>query len=386
VKIGLVSPYDWAVPGGVNSHIAHLAKQFIEWGHTVKIVAPTSSLEDGFLLDHLIPIGRPVPVPTAGAVARIAISPVGMAAMVKQVLESEQFDIVHIHEPLQPLLSVYFLRFSHAVNVGTYHAAKDGGSKWYSYSRPLIRRLSRRLHGRIAVSQPARRFVDRYVPADYVVIPNGIDIDHFSTPRPPLPQYDDGKLNILFVGRPEKRKGLKYLLRAFTRVKMEIPNTRLIVVGAGRFDRYERAVGSLVNDICFHSYVSYEELPRFHQSAHVFCSPATGNESQGIALLEAMAAGLPVVASNIDGFASVVTHGIEAILVPRKDAEAIADGLLFLLRNPELRAAMGQRARQRAADFRWERVAQQVLSYYERLLYEQGHAQSLSLRPVATKS
>lgn len=371
VKICLVSPYDWAVPGGVNSHIAHLSEQFLLRGHDVRIVAPTSAPEEGALLDYFIPIGKPIPIPTAGSVARITISPMGLADAVKQVLAAEQFDIVHVHEPFAPLLPLYFLRFSDAINVGTFHAAKDRGARLYSYGRTLLRRWFKRLQGRIAVSVPAQRLVSRYFPSDYVIIPNGIDLAHFATPRLPFPAYGDDKLNILFVGRPEKRKGLKYLLRAFVHVKREIPATRLIIVGAGRFDRYQEMVRDLSDDVYFHSYVSYADLPRFHHSAHIFCSPATGNESQGIALLEAMAAGLPVVASNIDGFASVVTHGIEAILVPPKDVEALADAVIFLLRNPALRAEMGRRGRQRVEDFRWERVAQQVLSYYERLIYEQ---------------
>lgn len=371
MKIGLVSPYDWAVPGGVNAHIAHLTEQFLQHGHEVRIVAPSSAPEEGVLLDRFIAIGRPVSIPTSGSVARITISPVGLGEAVREVLAREQFDIVHVHEPLTPLLPIYFLRFSDAVNVGTFHAAKDHGNRLYSYGRALLRRWFRRLHGRIVVSVPAQRLISRYFAADYVMIPNGIDIARFAGPLSPWPEYQDGKLNILFVGRPEKRKGLKYLLRAFVRVKQELPQTRLLVVGAGRFDRYEQAMRDLVDDVDFHSYVSHADLPRFHRSAHLFCSPATGNESQGIALLEAMASGLPIVASNIEGFASVVTHGIEALLVPPKNPTALADAIIFLLRNPELRARMSQRGRQRAEDFRWERVAQQVLSYYERLLYDQ---------------
>jgi phosphatidylinositol alpha-mannosyltransferase len=187
----------------------------------------------------------------------------------------------------------------------------------------------------------------------------------------------------LFVGRPEKRKGLKYLVRAFVGVQRELPDTRLIVVGAGNFDRYERAVHHAhLQNVRFRANVPFAELPRYHHSSHVFCAPNTGFESQGIVLLEAMAAGMPIVASNIDGFAGVVTHGVEGLLVRPEDPQALADALVELLRDRERSRAMGARGRQRSHFYSWDRVAQQVLSYYERLIYER----KLIEREAATSS
>jgi phosphatidylinositol alpha-mannosyltransferase len=297
-----------------------------------------------------------------------------LAPQVKRVLADEKFDVVHIHEPFAAFLPVQFLRFSEATNVATFHAAREGGgSRWYAYGQRVLRRWFRNLDGKIAVSLPAMRMVSRYFPGYYNIIPNGVDVGHFSAPVAPLPQYCDGKLNILFVGRLEKRKGVANLLRAYVRVKEEMPQTRLIIVGPEtRLKRgYERTVREAgLEDVVFAGYALYEELPRYHRTAHIFCAPATGDESQGIVLLEAMAAGKPIVASNIEGYAGVLTHGVEGLLVLPSDAEGLADALLQLLRDPEAREAMGERGRQRAPEYGWERISQRVLSYYERLRYE----------------
>jgi phosphatidylinositol alpha-mannosyltransferase len=381
MKIGLVSPYDFAVPGGVNSHIQHLAENFEHLGHEVRIVAPCSRPGSLTLGSNVVCIGRPIGVPAGGSMARVALS-LRLAPQVKRVLAEEMFDVVHIHEPFAAFLPVQFLRFSEAVNVATFHAAREGGgSRWYAYGQRVLRRWFRNLDGKIAVSVPAMRMVSRYFPGYYNIIPNGVDVGHFSAPVDPLPQYCDDKLNILFVGRLEKRKGVANLLRAYVRVKQEMPQTRLIIVGPEtRLKRgYQHTVKDAgLQDVVFAGYASYEDLPRYHRTAHVFCAPATGHESQGIVLLEAMAAGKPIVASNIEGYASVLTHGVEGLLVLPNDAEGLADALLELLYDPKLRETMGERGRQRAPEFGWERIAQRVLSYYERL----RHEKQASLSPL----
>ncbi len=368
MKIALVSPYDWTVSGGVNNHIAHLAAKFVALGHEPHIIAAGSKPVAPSICP-ITTIGRPIPLRVSGSVARITLS-LRTTGAVKRVLAETDFDIVHVHEPFMPTLPIQFLRYSTTVNVGTWHAARE--SNWaYVYGRRLIKRWARKLDGKIAVSPAAVKHVEKYFPGYYNVIPNGVDIQHFETDIPPLPEFDDGKRNVLFVGRPEKRKGLKYLIRAFVGVQGAVPDSRLIVVGAGRFDRYERAVrNARLRDVVFRSHVPFHELPRYHHTAHVFCAPNTGYESQGLVLLEAMAAGLPIVASNIDGFAGVVTHGVEGMLVTPKDAQALADALTELLSNPERCAEMGRHGRDRAQYFSWDRISQQVLTYYERLIYE----------------
>ncbi len=373
MKIALVSPYDLSVPGGVNSHIQPLAEHFTAEGHDVRLIAPASDLTR--VPENAIVIGRPRSIPAAGSVARMAMSP-RLASPVRRVLEEERFDVVHVHEPLVSFLPIQFLRFSRAVNVGTFHAARDRGAYLYSYTRRLLKGCFRRLDGKIAVSQAAARLVAPHFPGYYNIIPNGVDIERFSAPCEPFPSLDDGMLNLLFVGRLEKRKGLRYLLRAFALVKAARPDARLVVVGSADerqrrgYDRWVRESG--LRDVVFTGYVPLEELPRYHRSAHVFCAPNTGNESQGIILLEAMAAGLPVVASNIDGFAGVLTHGVEGLLVRPEDSDALAEALIAVSSDAGLRRAMAEKAGERAQHFSWERVARRVLSYYERLAYEKG--------------
>jgi phosphatidylinositol alpha-mannosyltransferase len=377
MKVALVSPYDWLIPGGVNQHVDQLAKQLESRGHYVRILAPANDPVDD---PRVVVAGTPVPVPVSGSQARIAFDP-RLGRQVKRVLQEEQFDVVHVHEPLMPTLPLQVLRHSRAVNpdvvnVGTFHAQKDGGSRLYSYWRILLKRWFRELDGKIAVSAPAAQYVGRYYAGFYNVIPNGIDIAHFDNPEvEPLPHLDDGMINILYVGRAEKRKGLPYLIRAFGMVNARDANTRLVIVSrdSRRLRRYRSSIeGSGRRNVFFADNVSNEELPRYHRSAHIFCSPATGNESFGYVVVEGMAAGLPVVASNIEGYASVMTHEVEGLLVPPRDIFALADALTGLVRNKDMRAALAAAGRKRADEFSWPRVTQQVLSYYERLRYARG--------------
>ncbi|MSQ42190.1 MAG: glycosyltransferase, partial [Dehalococcoidia bacterium] len=273
MKIALVSPYDWLTPSGVNNHIDHLARHIEQRGHQVRVLAPAS----GPVADErVIVIGHARPIPVSGSMARLSLNPLGRR--VKQVLVREQFDIVHVHEPLMPSLPIQVLRFSRAanpqvVNVGTFHARKDGGNRLYAYGRRLLKRWFREIDGKVAVSAPAAEYVGRYFPAFYNVIPNGIDIERFADEHiKPLPEFDDGMVNILYVGRAEKRKGLKYLLRAFGMVNARNPETRLVVVGpdSRARRRYERAVQrSGRRNIVFVSGVSNNDLSRYYRSAHI---------------------------------------------------------------------------------------------------------------------
>ena len=391
MKVALVSPYDWLTPGGVNNHIDQLARQFDQRGHEVRILAPASGSVDD---PRVEPAGRPLPIPASGSMARISLGP-RLGRRVKELLSAEPFDVVHVHEPLMPSLPIQVLRHSRAINpgvlnVGTFHARKDGGNRLYSYGRRLLKRWFREIDGKVAVSAPAAQYVGRYFPGYYNVIPNGIDIQRFDDDAiRPLPEFDDGMINILYVGRAEKRKGLAYLLRAFGVVNARDTHTRLLVVGpdSRARRRYRDSVArSGQRNVVFLEDVSSEDLARYHRSADIFCSPATGNESQGYVLLEAMAAGLPIVASNIDGYASVITHGVEGLLVRPRDAMALADSLTALVRNADMCAALAAGGRKRVPEYSWPRVTQQLLSYYERLIDDHAtHERSLR-RPAAART
>jgi phosphatidylinositol alpha-mannosyltransferase len=383
MKIALVSLYDYAYPGGVAYHIASLERHFTQAGHLVKVIAPSSKVIKS-LDDRFIRIGKPYPFPARGTVPRIAISQT-LSSQIKEVLESEQFDIIHLHEPFMPMLCVNILRFSNTVNIGTFHAYE--GSPGYNFGKPvttaMLRRWSGKLDGRIAVSKPAMEYVSEYFPGEYTIIPNGIDLNHFSPDVSPIDQYCDGKANILFVGRMEKRKGLKYLLNAYQIVKREIPESRLIVVGPGTVSRrrYEEWVSDReIKDVVFTGQVSHEDLPRYYRTADIFCAPATGGESFGFVLLEAMAMGRPIIASKINGYASVLNDGNEGVLVPPKDKAKLAKSILSLLADKSLRQQMGENGRLKAQNYSWESVADSILQYYFSVLSDFKGRQRISFR------
>ncbi len=368
MKIALVSPYDYPYPGGVTNHVRHLHREFTQLGHYVRIMAPSSNRNLEREQDDVYRIGSVRRIPANGSIARITLS-FRLARRVREVLASEQFDVVHAHEPLMPSLPPTVLKYSDAVNIGTFHAYR-GSYYGYFYGRPVLRHAFRNLDGRIAVSRAAKRFVRQYFMAPYRIIPNGVDTGMFDPTRvAPLPQFQDGRPNILFVGRPEKRKGVGFLLRAYPLVKSQFPDARFIVVGAGDWqDSPYRAYIERHNlrDILVVGRVSEADLPRYYRSADVLCSPATQGESFGIVLLEGMAAGVPIVASDIEGYRQVVTDGQEALLVPPRNERELADALCRVLQDPALRRRMAERGLQTAAEYSWQRVAEQVLDFYVR--------------------
>jgi phosphatidylinositol alpha-mannosyltransferase len=371
MKIALVSPYDFASPGGVVSHISCLEQQLTRLGHEVKIIAPASNAIYT-IGDRFIRIGTPRPIPVSGSMARITMS-LRLEGQIKEVFEREKFDICHLHEPLMPTLCTTILRLKKSPMVGTFHAS--GGKPWYTMFSPIVKlyfdRWFRKLDGRIAVSQVALDYVNKYFPTDYEIIPNGVDTQHFHEKVMPFDKFNDGKTNILFVGRLEKRKGFTHLLEAYKLLKPELPNCRLIQVGPGeRYrKRYEKRVRKQgVPDVVFTGYASYTDLPRYYKTADIVCFPATGRESQGIVLLEAMAVGKPVIATNIDGYNSVLTDGVEGIAVPPKDPQKLAEAILKLINDKQLRQQMGERGIARAKQYDWPIIVGRVLDLYKKTL------------------
>ncbi len=374
MKIALVSPYDYSYSGGVPSHISHLESHLLNRGHQVRVLAPCSKKP---MDPNVIPIGTPIPIPSGDSIARITLS-LTLARTVKKVLQKGNFDVIHLHEPLTPVLPLYVLDFSNSVNIGTFHAY-HGEAKAYRLFRPILQKWFSRLHGHIAVSQPARAFVSKCFPSDYRIIPNGVDIACFRPGVRPVEELRDGKINILYVGRLEKRKGLNYLLEAYKIVKGENPNVRLIVVGPGERLRrkYKKYVeDNRLKDVVFVGFVPNEDLPRYYATADIFCAPSTGNESFGIVLLEAMASGKPVIATSIEGYSDVVQDRIQGLLVPPRDPFTLADKINLLIREEALRLYMGFRGEARAAEYSWENISQQVLDYYQLVSLRQKYETS----------
>ncbi len=392
MKIALVSPYDFAYPGGVVNHISCLEQQFTQIGHDVKIIAPASKAVHT-IGDRFIRIGTPRPIPVSGSIARVTIS-VRLESQINEVFAREKFDICHLHEPLMPTLCTTTLRLKHTPIVGTFHAS--GARPWYTWCTPVgkwyLNRWFRKLDGRIAVSRTAMEYANSFFPAKYTTIPNGVDTEHFNPDVQPLNTFNDGKFNILFVGRMEKRKGFNYLLKAYKQVKQEIPNCRLIAVGPGirLRQRYERQVNrSGLADITFSGYATYTDLPRYYKTADVACFPATGRESFGIVLLEAMAVGTPVIASHIEGYARVLTDGAEGLLVPPKNVEKLAEAITTLLKDSALRQRMGAEGRLKAMEYNWAQIARRVLDFYVETINKTTHKEVIKeaeTRPISATS
>ncbi|HEY7463214.1 MAG TPA: glycosyltransferase family 4 protein [Candidatus Limnocylindria bacterium] len=378
LKVGIVSPYGYPHPGGVNEHVRHTYEAMRRMGHDVWIITSKYGKErttEG----HVIRLGTGYAFPANGSMGRVTLS-WRFKERARLLLARHRFDVLHFHEPLVPFLSPTVLDQSDVVpemvNIATFHAF-GGFSPSYWIGRRFAGRLAAKLDGRIAVSGAARHFINRYFPGDYTIIPNGVDLDRFADAEP-FEELRDGTINILFVGRFEERKGLIHLLKAYHRLRKRHVDARLLVIGTGPKAReYRRYVGLRgVRDVEFLGHVSDDDKARYFASADIFCAPATGQESFGIVLLEAMAAGVPIVASDIHGYKNVVQRGVQGLLVEPRNHRALAASLYTLSQDADLRHRMGEAGRERAPDYSWDRVTERLVDYYhdirERVLAERG--------------
>ncbi|MGH2445031.1 MAG: glycosyltransferase family 4 protein [Candidatus Limnocylindria bacterium] len=363
LKVGIVSPYGYPHPGGVNEHVRFTYEAMRRMGHDVWIITSKYGRQresEG----HIIRLGTGWAAPANGSVGRVTLG-LRFKKQAREVLEAHRFDILHFHEPFVPFLSPTMLDQSNTVNIATFHAF-GGFSPSYWIGKRFAGRLAEQLHGRIAVSGAARHFISRYFPGDYRIIPNGVDLDRF-TEAQPFEELRDGRtLNILFVGRFEERKGLIHLLKAYHRLRKRKVDARLLIIGAGpKLREYRRYVGLRgIRDVEWLGRVSDEEKVRYFASADIYCAPNTGQESFGIVLLEAMAASVPIVASDIHGFKRVVERNVQGILVEPRNPRALAAALYALARDPDLRQEMGDAGRARAPEFTWDRVSERIVDYY----------------------
>jgi phosphatidylinositol alpha-mannosyltransferase len=362
LKVAIVSPYGYPHPGGVNEHVRFTYQSMRRMGHDVWIITSKYGREresEG----HVIRLGTGWAFPANGSIGRVTLG-MRFKRQAREVLDAHRFDVLHFHEPFVPFLSPTILDASDTVNIGTFHAF-GGFSPSYWIGRRFAGRLAAKLDGRIAVSSAARHFINRYFPGDYRIIPNGVDLDRFADAEP-YEELRDATLNILFVGRFEERKGLIHLLKAYHRLRKRKVDARLLVIGDGPKRReYRRFVGLRgIRDVEFLGRVSDDEKVRYFASADIFCAPNTGQESFGIVLLEAMAAGVPIVASDIHGFKRVVERNVQGILVEPRNPRALAAALYTLARDPDLRHEMGEAGRERAPEFTWDRVTERIVDYY----------------------
>ncbi|MEX0658948.1 MAG: glycosyltransferase family 4 protein [Egibacteraceae bacterium] len=373
MKVALVCPYDWVCHGGVRAHVESLAAHLTD-RHDVRIFAPASGPLDQAGVGPLVtPLGRPIPVRFNRSVAPLSPSPLAARRTVR-ALRAFDPDVVHVHEPLVPVVSAAAAAFGPRPVVGTFHAWSTA-DRLYRMAAPVARQLARRLAVRVAVSHSAQTYAGEALGlplGSFQVVPNGVDVARYADAEPLPDLVDPERPLLLFVGRLEPRKGLDVAIRAFLRLRASHPSVRLCVVGEGPERRrcQEMVPGSLRPDVLFVGAVDEAQKPRYHASADVFVAPNLGGESFGIVLLEAMSAGLPVVASNIPGFRGVVKDARQGRLVPPGDALALADALGTLLANPRLRAAMTAEGRRSTGRYDWKVVGAEVEEVYRQALSE----------------
>jgi phosphatidyl-myo-inositol alpha-mannosyltransferase len=363
VRILLVCPYDWEAPGGVQVHVRQLAAELRARGHRTTILAPgpRPSEDAGVRI-----VGRPVRVPYRGTVAPISFSP-GSWRRIRSAMRSFDPDVIHAHEPLTPSTSMLAVLAASAPVVATFHASLDR-SRLMEFTGPALRQVSGRIGVAVAVSDAAASFLRRVVRVPVEIVPNGVDVRAFAHPGRPVQGLPAGP-KILWVNRLDPQKGFEIMLRAFERLASEVGEAHLLVAGDGRDRALLRSLPrQLRSRILRLGTVPHEELPRYHATADVFVAPATGQESFGIVLVEAMAAGVPVVASDIAGYREVVRDGVDGLLVPPNDPIALAAAIRRILSEPELAASLKDAGRSRAEAFSWLTVAPRLEAVYDRVL------------------
>jgi phosphatidyl-myo-inositol alpha-mannosyltransferase len=366
LRIMQVSPYSWDVPGGVQVHVRELSRHLRDLGHEVHILAP--GRRPGRRDDATI-VGRAVPVRGNGSVARISFGP-QVSRAVGRAFREFQPDLLHVHEPLVPSVSMHAVLQAKVPVVATFHSnvgRERVSSLWFRLAAPMVRPVWNRIARRIAVSEAALRSVcSRMGDGDLVIVPNGVDVGRFAdAPRLSLPA---GR-HILFVGRLEERKGFPVAVRAFARLAGMYPDLRLLVIGEGsERDAVDALPPEVRARVDMLGRLEDDRLASYLRSADVYIGPATGGESFGIVLAEAMAAGLPVVASDIDGYRDVARDGIEAVLVPPGEPEALVEAVRTVLDDPRLAKSLGDAGRRRAREFDWDVVADRLVTVYRDVL------------------
>jgi phosphatidylinositol alpha-mannosyltransferase len=376
MRICMVTDNYYPYIGGIAEHVHHLASELRKRGHTAKVLTAkvggrimecmASVPDEG----HVMRIGTGLVVRSNHSFARVAIAwrPV---AKIRKYFEQERFDVVHIHGSLAPTLPMAAIQASRTLNVMTFHAGHEQ-SVGYALFRSEFRPYFDAVQGWIAVSKTARESCAKYFPGPYRIIPNGIDLTFFRPDAGRAPGLEDDRPRILFVGRFEPRKGLKFLLMAMPDVVRQVPNVQLVVVGTGLLGySYKSYLSRAVQQhVHWAGLVAADDRPRYYASCDVYCSPATGNESFGIVLLEAMATGKPVVASDIDGYRTVMTDGREGLMVPPCDPPALARAIVKILLDRAAARRYAANGLERAQLFSWPKLAERVEAYYEELARE----------------
>jgi len=363
MRIGMVCPYSFDVPGGVQAHVLQLAEVMRGYGHEVSVLAPSSAETHADLPDYVVSGGKAVPIPYNGSVARLRFGP-ATRRMVKRWIIEGDFDVLHLHEPNAPSLSLLALMVSTGPIVATFHTSTTK-SFTLNVFQGILRPWNEKIMGRIAVSDLARRWQMEALGSDAVEIPNGVDVSAFDN-APLLPGYPRPGRTVLFLGRfDEPRKGMQVLVGALPKLVAACPDVEVLVVGRGDEEALKETVGEHAGHLRFLGLVDDAEKASAMRSADVYCAPNTGGESFGIVLVEAMAAGTPVVASDLDAFRRVLDQGEAGRLVPVDDADALGEALVEMLSNDAARRQYAEAATQAVRRYDWSVVAQQIMLVYE---------------------
>lgn len=374
LRVGLVCPYSLDVAGGVQSHVVGLAAALLDLGHEVDVLAPAvaGTVVPGFVT----PAGRSVRVPYNGSVARVAFGP-SSYARVRRWLADHSFDVLHLHEPTTPSLSALALMMADGPIVATFHTAMERSRALATFGG-VLQPLMEKVTARIAVSPLARRVQVEHLGGDAVEIPNGLDVERFAA-GPVLPGHPRGA-TVGFVGRfEEPRKGMPVLLAAVRQLAATRPDLRVLVVGPGDADALRRAAGPVADRLDVLGAVDEPTKAAALRSMDVFCAPHLGGESFGIVVAEAMAAGTPVLASDLEAFRGVLGERVGAVF-PAGDSAALAAALAALLDDPTRRARMGVAGRAAAAGYAWTAVAGEVLQVYRAAVAADPRRPDLSSR------
>lgn len=391
LRVAIVSQAYHPAVGGVTEHVAGTARALSARGHQVTIV--TSDFGADGCKDRrdgaaIVRLGRNFVIPFNGAENNITLGwDLGRRLTQLFVTDGQTaFDVVHVHCPISPVLPLLAIECAGRAGipvVGTFHTASDSDRLIRVFRAPL-RRYVARLDRTIAVSEAARDYALRHFPVPMTILPNGVDLDRFRPGAPRLPRFDDDVPNILFVGRFDPRKGIPELLRAAAILADEGVSFRLILVGDGRLrSEAERLSGGVLRGrVHFEGRVGHDSLPTYYATADLFCSPARGGESFGMVLLEAMALGVPVIATDLPGHRSVVTPGSDGILVPRLDVAALAGALRRLLNDAEERRRLGANGLRKASGFGWDSIAVRLEAIYRSVAPSLESAPEAAVKPA----
>jgi phosphatidyl-myo-inositol alpha-mannosyltransferase len=363
LRVGIACPYTWDVPGGVQAHVRDLAEALRRRGHTVSVLAPLDDPDDDALPPWVTSAGRAVPIPYNGSVARLSFGPISLART-RRWLREGGFDVLHVHEPFVPSLGMLACAAADGPIVATFHYATVRSRALQVFGNAMQPALEK-ITGSIAVSPAARRVVVEHLGGDAVLIPNGVDVARFAGATP-LPGRSEAP-TVVFLGRiDEPRKGLAVLLEALPELVRLVPDVRLLVAGPGDVEEVRRAVPrSLRAQVEMLGMVSEHDKPHVYASGDVYCAPNTHGESFGIVLVEAMAAGTPVVASDLEAFRRVLEDGGAGVLVPVRNATAFAEALAALLRDTARRRALSTAGSRAVTAYDWTTVTDRIVEVYE---------------------